>query len=233
MKTKFVICLTFAVITFGARAIPTTWTFETSAPESAGPHAAEIGDGYASGYHAGNAVYSHPVGNGSATSFSSTVWSVGDYYQFTLSSAGYQDIRVSWDQASSNTGPRDFGFFWSTDEVNYLQFGGNYQVNANASPNPAWSKTTPYPLYSYSLDLGYLTALNDATTISFRLIMMSTVSANGGTVGPSGTDRVDNFKVEMTRIPSSAVPDTGTTVWLLALPLIVLGLVRHRRLCGA
>ena len=90
------------------------WTFETSLPATAGPHAAEGGinagaGSPASGFHASaSVVYSNPAGNGSAESFSSTFWSVGDYWQFSTSSVGYTDIHLAWDQASSNTGPRDF-----------------------------------------------------------------------------------------------------------------------------
>ena len=54
-------------------------------------------------------------------------------------------------------------------------------------------------------------------------------------VNDDGNDHglaIDDFAFRASA-PSGAVPDTGTTVWLLALPLIVLGLVRHRRLCGA
>lgn len=229
MKAKFIAFLAVATLTLCARAVPTTWTFETSIPTTAGPHAAEFGSGFASGYHASaSTAYSNPVGNGSGESFSSTAWSVGDYYQFALSSAGFKDIKVSWDQASSSTGPRDFGFFWSSDGVAYTQFGANYIVNGTVSPNPSWTSSTYYSLYSYSLDLSSLTVLNDAAVISFRLVMMSNVSASGGTVASGGTDRVDNFKVDMTRIPSGAVPDTGTTAWLLAIPL--LGLWTLRRL---
>src|SRR4051794_2744650 len=65
------------------------WTFETSAPvvtPGAGIWvtnvAAEIGTGIASGFHAGNAAYTSPAGNGSSHSFSANTWAVGDIFQF-------------------------------------------------------------------------------------------------------------------------------------------------------
>src|SRR3954466_2740345 len=81
------------------------WTFETSIPATAGPHAAEIGSGSATGVHAGAATFSSPAGNGSTHSFSSNTWAIGDYYQFTTSSAGLSDIAITWDETRSSTGP--------------------------------------------------------------------------------------------------------------------------------
>src|ERR1700744_5961826 len=81
-----------------------TWNFETSQPLTAGPLAAEIGTGSALGHHASAAaVYSTPAGNGSSHSFSSNNWSVGDYYQFSVSTLGDTDVSFSWDQTSSST----------------------------------------------------------------------------------------------------------------------------------
>ena len=72
-----------------ARAVPiATWTFETSIPATAGPFSPEVGNGSALGVHAGATVYSSPAGNSSARSFSSTLWAVGDYYQFQVNTTG-------------------------------------------------------------------------------------------------------------------------------------------------
>ena len=71
------------------------WTFETSMPATAGPFTAEIGAGSALGFHAGTTVYSTPAGNGSAHSFSSTAWSVGDYYQFQVSTVGNPNVALN------------------------------------------------------------------------------------------------------------------------------------------
>ena len=78
------------------------WTFETSLPAGspgAGAWitniAAEVGPGVAAGWHAGNATYSTPVGNGSAHAFSSTAWAAGDFYQFAVSTLGFQSVTVA------------------------------------------------------------------------------------------------------------------------------------------
>jgi hypothetical protein len=178
------------------------WTFETSVPTTAGPFAPEVGSGSALGYHASDAtVFSNPVGNGSAESFSANTWSVGDYYQFQVNTIGFQDIIVSYDQTSSSTGPGRYNFSYSTDGVNFSIFAGDYTVLANASPNPVWSTSTGSSIYSFTRDLSSITALDNASTVYFRIVDSSTVSASGGTVGTSGTDRVDNFKVTAVAVP--------------------------------
>lgn len=181
------------------------WTFETSVPVTAGPYSPEIGSGSAAGSHAGAATYSTPAGNGSTHSFSVNTWAVGDYWEFDVSTINYTGIQISFDQTSSNTGPGAFGLFYSVNGGSYTQIGANYTVLANASPNPAWNGTTSSSIYTFTPDLSSTgTALNNDTTVSFRLYDQNTVSANGGTVASGGTDRVDNFVVTATPVPEPA-----------------------------
>ena len=57
--------------------------------------AASLGSGTALGVHAGSATdWSTPAGNGSANSFSSNTWAVGDYYQFSFSTSGFTASRM-------------------------------------------------------------------------------------------------------------------------------------------
>ena len=184
------------------------WTFETSQPTTAGPFSPEVGSGSASGLHAGAAAYSSPPGNGSAHSYSSTIWGVNDYWQFSVSALGYQNITLSWDQTSSNTGPGVFGLFWSTDDNTFTQFGPNYNVVA---PTTTWS--------SYSYDLSSIAGLNNAPTVYLRLVDQSTANAAGtGIVGAGGTDRIDSFTVTGTHIPdsTSGIACLGCSLGLLA-----------------
>ncbi len=185
-------------------AVLADWTFEVSVPATAGPHLAEAGvfaaSSNASGFHVSTAaVYSNPVGNGSLESFSSNDWAIGDYYQFQTSTSGYTSITIQWDQASSNTGPRDFRLDMSTDGVNFAPLF-LYSVLANASPNPTWSSGTPQPIYN----IGPISAPggDNQASLFFRLVNTTTVSANGGTVAATGTDRVDNVRIEGTLIPT-------------------------------
>jgi hypothetical protein len=185
-------------------AVLANWTFETSIPTTAGPHAAEVGTGNASGFHASGAVvYSNPAGNGSVESFSANEWQVNDYWQFTTTTTGFQNITIQWDQTSSNTGPRDFQLAWSTDGTNFTNLGAQYQVLPNAAPNPVWNATTASPIYTFG-PVAAPAALDDQASIFFRLFQTSTVSANGGTVATAGTDRIDNVIISGDIIPEPA-----------------------------
>lgn len=182
---------------------------------------ADFGTGTASGSHATTtSAWSIPVGNGSANSWSANNWSVGDYFQFQVSTLAFQNIQISFDQTSSGTGPRDFGLFYSTDGTTFTQFGANYLVLGNGTaPNASWSSATANSAYSYSFDLSAITALNNSSADYFRLVDMSTTSTGGGTVGTGGTDRVDNFTV-------STVPEPAT---LALMGLGLAALVTFRR----
>lgn len=178
------------------------WTFETTIPTTAGPHLAEGGlfaaTSNALGFHAGATAYSNPVGNGSVESFSSTNWLMGDYYQFTTSTLGYESIVLTFDQASSNTGPRDFVVQYSSDGVNFTD-GLQYQVLANATPNPTWSSVgSRLSEYTTSASI----PVDNAAQLWVRLTNNSTISANGGTVASGGTNRVDNVQISGVLIPT-------------------------------
>lgn len=163
----------------------TTWTFETSIPITAGPHAAELGTGSALGFHAGATVYSNPAGNGSAESFSSTVWALNDYYQFQTSTVGATDLGFIFDHTSSNTGPRDFEVRYSTDGTNFTP------VETYMLSNDSWSSSTTNLISRRGIDLTQL-GLQGLPSVYIRLVNNSTTAVNLAAVAPAGTSRVDN-----------------------------------------
>jgi hypothetical protein len=226
MFRKLLAVSAFAFAAFAGPANADTvakWTFETSAPLTAGPFSPEIGAGSAIGFHAGAATYSSPAGNGSAKSFSSNTWAVGDYYQFQVSTLGFNAVSLSWDQTSSNTGPKDFQLQYSTNGSTFTSFA-SYAVLANGgSPNASWNGTTPSSAYGFTFNLSSITSLNNQAAAYFRLRDNSTVSANGGVVSSGGTDRIDNFTVSAT-----PVPEPETYAMLLA-GLAVVGFIGRGR----
>jgi hypothetical protein len=232
MRKTIIALLAIATIQFSAHAITIAkWTFETSVPTTAGPISAEAGSGTGTAFHASAAtVFSNPVGNGSAESWSANNWSVGDFFQFSIATAGYKDIMLGWDQTSSSTGPGEFKLAYQINGGGFADFY-DYTVIPNQSGSPglgAWSSGTAIAGYGFSVDLSTVTGLNDAASVDFRLIMRTTAdSTPPGTVATTGASRVDNFTVSGTLLPPS-VPDGGTTALLLALPL--LGLWALRRL---
>lgn len=186
------------------------WTFETSLPAGS-PGAgvwitnlsAEVGSGTASGLHSGASTYSNPAGNGSAESFSSTVWNPGDFYQFALSTVDYGSLTLSYDQTSSSTGPAHFYLSYSTDGVTFNVFGQTNTLLVNGSPNFTWNASVATNGYHFTYDLSSVTDLNNADLVYFRLVDADAVSlgGNGGVVSSAGSDRVDNFTVSAILIP--------------------------------
>jgi hypothetical protein len=221
LKSPHLVLAIVVSTAFATHAQIARWTFETSQPlanQGAGTWytniAPEIGSGSAAGFHAGPSIYTTPAGNGSPHSFSSTNWAVGDFYQFATSTVGYANIMVTYDQVSSSTGPGKFDFAYSTDGNIFTTIASSYTVLANSSPN-AWSSGTAITTTSYTYDLSAITALNNASTVWFRIIDSSTTSANGGTIATGGTDRVDNFSIAVVPEPSTvALLGFGTLLLL-------------------
>jgi hypothetical protein len=216
--------LVFAGAAFSPAALGQTvlakWTLETNTPadltDSATISGIKADEGLfaasslVGGVHGSAATdWSTPSGNGSVNSVSANTWAVGDYFQFQTSTTGFEDIVVTWDQVSSNTGPRDFDFLYSVDGTNFTLAMNNYVVLANASPN-AWSATTAVTTTSYTLDLSAVNALENLSSVYFRIVDDSTVAANGTTVATAGTDRVDNFAVTSVPEPSVAASLVGS-----------------------
>ena len=189
------------------------WTFQTSAPITAGPFNPEVGSGSASVSHAGSTAVSSPAGNGSSHSFSSTDWAIGDFYQVEVSTIGFQGVTLTFDQTSSSTGPANFQLEYSTDGTSFTSFGSAYTVQPNQNPpNPVWNATTSSLIYTSTVDLSSISALNDTSTVFLRFADSSTAAAGtaGGVVATSGTDRMDNIIVSASPVPEP------TTLTLLA-----------------
>jgi predicted outer membrane repeat protein len=213
------------------------WTFETSQPgldnsqaltgivPESGPASAS-----ASGFHASSSTdYSNPVGNGSAESFSSDNWAVGDYYQFTVPGIDRGAFVLSFEHTSSGTGPAEFTLEYSVDGEDFSAFA-DYTVLQNGGWNNNPAPPDPYlPGYAFSFDLSGVTILNDQPLVHFRLTCRSDLAARGDTVGSGGTSRVDDVTVRaqvpdqrgLLR-PNGPLPDIGAVE---AYPFALLQLV--------
>jgi len=236
MKLRL-ITLLCAVATFSASAITTTianWTFEgASVSGSSTDKTYGIADSgvltagsSASGHHTSSAsTWSSPVGNGSAKSFSVNTWGIGDYWQFQVSTVGYQDITLSWDQAGSGTGPKDFKLQYF-DGISFVDVA-SYTVILSGFSNGSVNAAA-----AHNYDLTGISQLVNASTVIFRLTDSSTGNINGETVASGGTDRVDNFIVSAKNVytpPTTTVPETLPFGFAAVTLLAVLGL--GSRLC--
>lgn len=186
------------------------WTFETSQPTTAGPFTPEIEDpsqvgvAAALGSHAsGSTVYSTPSGNGSTHSFSANVWTVGDYYQVEVTTVGFQNIQLSYNQTSSSTGPGKFLLEYSLNGTTFTPVTGtDYTILVNGSPNVAWNTATVNPAFTYTDSLSSIAALDNAATVYIRFADDSTTPAGtGASVATAGTDRMDNIIITASAIP--------------------------------
>ncbi len=178
------------------------WTFETSVPTTSGPLTPEEGAGSATSNTGG--AFTNPAGWGSAESWASSGWGVGEYFQFQTSSTGLSGVTVSWQQVGSNTGPKNFRLEYSTDGTNFTTHQ-SYVVNLST-----WNATLTPAADQYTFNLSAITVLNNAATIYFRLTLVDTVPIGAtSTFGSGGTSRVDNFTV-------TTAPPAGT-------PLITVG----------
>ena len=181
-----------------AQTVISQWTFETNPPmdvtdSATGPSiAADVGNGTAVGVHADPlSDWTTPQGNGSPNSYSAVRWATGDYWQFSLSTAGFTDIFVTFSATGSATGPRDFSLQYSTTGT-----GGTF-VSAGSymlASSPGFSGTYQ-PVHQYSFDLSGITGLDNNADVVFRLVQTSAIAINGGAIGTAGSSRVDDFFV--------------------------------------
>ena len=206
------------------------WTFETSAPTTAGPFAPEINNLGNSTTPAATiakptgtlGTISSPSGNGSAHSFSANGWTAGEYFQFSLNTTGVTGpLGISFDQAGSSTGPRDFAVQYSTDG------GTTFTTLANSAyqlTTASFAAGTANAAFTHSFDFTNVTDLTNVTSLVFRVTDQDTTSIGAGTVATTGTDRIDNFIVQ-------TVPEP-TTVLGGALLVCAAGWSQRRRLGG-
>jgi hypothetical protein len=235
---------TIAQWTFENTANTNGLTLAPGANTSPGTVQADNGLNYnvstASGLHATAATYSTPAGDldptiaalapgtsgpgqpGSSAAnaspslhgFSANNWSVNDYWSFTTSTLGYTGVTVAFDQAGSSTGPANFGLSYSINGGAFTSFS-TYSVVLTA-----WNTTTAQPS---SLVFAGGGVFDNANSIAFRLVDLTTTSINGGTVGTGGSDRVDNFTVV------SVVPEPSTLALAAVSGMTCLAALRRRR----
>ena len=188
-------------------AIVAGWTMTTAVPAATtGSNyvygAADNGDATAgtslSAFHALAATtWSSPSGNGSSFSLSSNNWSVGDYYQIAVSTTGYSDIYLAWDQTRSSTGPSSFRVDMSTDGTNFTTILANYtiiQAGLTGTGTFAWSIANGVQS-AFTTTIASISGADNQANLVFRFVNLSTVATGG-------TNRIDNIVVSSGPIPA-------------------------------
>lgn len=195
------------------------WTFETSQPNGSGTTISGIiaesgvnaAISIASGCHANSSTaWTSPKGySGTANSFSGNRWSAGDYFQFQTSTVGFKDITIVFEQMSSDSGPSAFQLAYSTDNSTYFNMpSGSYSVN-----NTSWSTGS-----LKNFDLTLTDAINNSSTVFFRLIDTGNSAAGSDSVKWQGTSRIDDFTVSGVAM----VPEPVAGGWISATVLLAL-----------
>jgi len=191
--------------------IPTAVTATTAATYSYGAAnlGAQVSGSMLSGTHSSaSTAWSSPAGNGSTYALSSNGWNVGDYYQISLATIGYNAVSVAWDQTRSSTGPAGFEAVLSVDGGSTFSSLGAYTVN-----QVSWSTSVPVTTSSFA---SVASAADNQASVIIRFKVVT-----AGTSTTTGTNRIDNISVNGTVVP---VPSPG------AIALVGLaGLVARRR----
>jgi len=244
MKKIASLSVVLAVFSFTAAKadVIADWTFQSSASTNniigAGKTPgttqsgilADTGIGTASASHASaSTVWSIPSGNGSSNSWSANNWTIGDYYQFSVTldlvDNTYSGINVTYDQNGSATGPKTYYIAYSTDGSSFTKFGSDYALTSGI----VWSSGTPNQATQLSDNFSLITALNTATTVYIRVVDDSPTTGgaiNGGNVGTAGTDRIDNFVINATITP---VPEPATLTLAAVGGAVFLAAFRRKR----
>ena len=158
---------------------------------------AAAGSMLSSSHTAAVTAYSTPAGNGSTYSFSSNNWTTGNYYQVSLSTAGYEGVSISWDQTRSGTGPSSFELVMSTDGgTNWMTLIASYSVvQAGLAGNNtlSWSPSGAYQ--TAFTTTGSAAGAANAGNVIFRMRTLVPSPA-------SGTNRIDNVIVSGSMVPA-------------------------------
>lgn len=123
--------------------------------------------------------------------------------QFAVSTAGFFDISVSWDQRHSNTSARHIQFQYSTDGTNFTDFGALFEGTAGDT----WFN-------GRSVNLTGVSGVSDNPNFAFRVVSAfdptlgdAYTAANPGSTYAGGTLRFD-----MVTISGAAIPEPSSFV---------------------
>lgn len=108
-------------------------------------------------------------------------------WMIEINTQGFSEIKISSEQRSSNTGPKDFKL--------------QYRIGTGIwSDLPSGSTTVADDFTSGVITNLPITSGSDVSSLFIRWVMKSNVAVNGGTVAAAGTSRIDNIKIVGTAI---------------------------------
>lgn len=217
--------------------IVTQWNFNgTSATTVAGGNSAPtpaLGSGTASLIGGTTGSFSSGVANGGSTDPVTTSpanfgWQTTGYpaasaanesagIQFLVSTVGFEDIIISWDQRHSNTASRFWAFLYTTDggtNWNRLSLdatNASFGTTAGAAFGAAGTLAGPAGdtwFNNRSVNLSSLLAADNNASFGFRIVSSFdggasyTASSSTGTYAGTGTSRFDMVTISGTQVPT-------------------------------
>ncbi len=120
--------------------------------------------------------------------------------QFAVSTAGYMDITVAWEQRHSNTASKFVRAQYTTDGVNWIDAD-------------LFEATAPDTFFARTVDLSAIAAVDDNASFGFRVVAefdaatgdySATRTSTPTTYSPNGTHRFDMVTISGTVIPEPA-----------------------------
>jgi hypothetical protein len=218
----------------------TQWNFNSPSPDAntgTGTTSPSLGAGTASVVGVTSSFASGDASGGSTdpatgddSGFQTTTYAAqgtGDKsrgVQFNVSTLGFEDIVVSWDQRHSNTSSRYVQFQYSTDGTTFTDFGSPFDGNAGDT----WFN-------GRNVNLSSLLSVDNNASFAFRILATFAPGTSGYVASNSsnnyattGTWRFDMVTVAGTAI--APVPEPASIAMLLA-GLLGFGFValRNRR----
>ena len=124
--------------------------------------------------------------SGTDFSASTAAWTVANkYWEISVNTTGYKNIKLSSQQIASNTGPRDF-------KIQYkIGVGGTYADVTGGTVLVANNWTS-----GVVNNLALPAACDNQSAVFVRWIPTSTTSVNAGTIAAGGTSRIDNIYIK-------------------------------------
>lgn len=115
------------------------------------------------------------------------------YWQVQVNTLGFENLRISSRQQSSNTGPRDFQVQFSLDGLTWSVVPNSSITTANNFTSGVLTPTA------------VPTSANNQETVFFRWITTSNTSVAGGVTATTGTNRIDDILIEGTTISDNPI----------------------------